>query len=127
MREPALAAPRPQNLWLWSGAAVGAVLLGLAVAWALVIMFQTATVVIVLENVPDNAVVEVDGDRITVVPAVNQPVAIERKAGKLEVVVKRGSEVFLAESVTLEAGKPFKLTVRTPAPIERTVSPPFSR
>ena len=61
-----------------------------------------------LENVPENAVVEVDGDRIIVTPAVDQPVTIEVKPGKHGVVVKRGSEVFLAEGVTLEAGKRFQ-------------------
>ena len=65
-----------------------------------------------LENVPENAVVEVDGDGIRVMPAVDQTVTLETNAGKHVVVVKRGSDVLLAERVTLETGKKLKLTLR---------------
>ena len=78
----------------------------------MVLRVKTANATIVLENVPENAVVEVDGDRITVTPTVGEPVMIEAQAGKHVVVVKRGGDVLLGESVTLESGKQFKLTVR---------------
>ena len=64
-----------------------------------------------LENVPEHAVVEVDGDRITVVSAAGQPVRIETRPGKHVVVVKRGVRVLMAESVGVEAGKHSRLNV----------------
>jgi len=98
----------PRAWW----AAAGVLLLGLVVAWAAVgLRVKTANGTIVLENVPADAVVEVDGDRITVTPTVGEPVKIQARAGKHGVVVKRGDLVLLGESVTLESGKQFKLTV----------------
>jgi formylglycine-generating enzyme required for sulfatase activity len=102
-------------------AVAGVLLLGSVVAWAAVVLkVKTADGVIVVENVPENAVVEVDGDRITVTPAGSEPIQIERQPGKYVVIVRRGDEVLLGESVTLQSGKTFKLTVRH----ERAVLPP---
>ncbi len=101
-------------------AAAGVSLLGLVVAWAaLVLRVKTANGTIVLENVPADAVVEIDGDRITVTPTVGEPLKIEAPAGKHGLVVRRGDLVLLVESVTLEAGKPFKhrLTARLEPPV----------
>ncbi len=101
-------------------AAAGLLLLGLVVAWgALVLRVKTAKGTIVLENVPADAVVEIDGDRITVTPTVGEPLKIEAPAGKHGLVVRRGDLVLLVESVTLEAGKPFKhkLTARIEPPV----------
>ena len=95
-------------------------LLGLVVAWAAMILrVKTANGTIVLENVPEDAVVEIDGDRITVTPTAGEPLKIEAPAGKHGLVVRRGDLVFLVESVTLEAGKPFKhkLTARLEPPV----------
>ena len=95
-------------------------LLGLVVAWAAVVLrVKTANGTIVLENVPEDAVVEIDGDRITVTPTVGEPVKFEAPAGKHGLVVRRGDLVLLVESVTLEAGKPFKhkLTARLEPPV----------
>ena len=101
-------------------AAAGVLLLGLVVASAAVVLrVKTANGTIVLENVPENAVVEVDGDRITVTPTVGEPLKIDAPAGKHGLVVRRGNLVLLVESVTLEAGKPFKhkLTARLEPPV----------
>ncbi len=121
LREPAPAARRSEVPWLWAAAAV-AVLLGLAGAWALAIMVKPPKGMIVLENVPENAVVEVDGDGIRVMPAVDQTVTLETNAGKHVVVVKRGSDLLLAERVTLETGKKLKLTLRTVRPTGKHIS-----
>ena len=106
----------PRARW----AAAGVLLLGLVVAWAAVVLrVKTANGTIVLENVPADAVVEIDGDRITVTPTVGEPVMFEAPAGKHGLVVRRGDLVLLVESVTLEAGKPFKhkLTARLEPPV----------
>ena len=49
-------------------------------------------------------------------PPRGEPVKIEAQAGKHGVVVKRGEDVLLGESVTIESGKQFKLTVRSESP-----------
>ena len=85
----------------------------------MILRVKTANGTIVLENVPADAVVEIDGDRITVTPTVGEPVKIEAPAGKHGLVVRRGGLVLLVESVTLEAGKQFKhkLTARLEPPV----------
>ena len=106
----------PRAWW----AAAGVLLLGLVVAWAAVILrVKTANGTIVLENVPADAVVEIDGYRIAVTPAVGEPLKIEAPADKHGLVVRRGDLVLLVENVTLEAGKPFKhkLTARLELPV----------
>ena len=115
---PAVAAlERQRSRWMWPAVAAGVLLLGLVVAWAAgVFKVKTKDGVIVLENVPEDALVEVDGERITVTPAVGKPIKIEAPAGKHEVAVKRGNDVFLGESVTVESGKPLKLMVRLEPP-----------
>ena len=93
-------------------------LLGLVVACGVVLLrVKTANGTIVLENVPADAVVEIDGDKITVTPTVGEPVKIEVSAGTHGVVVKRGKDVLLGESVTVESGKYFKLTARIEPPV----------
>ena len=114
---------------MWPAVAAGVLLLGLVVAWAAgVFKVKTKDGVIVLENVPADALVEVDGERIKVTPAVGEPIKIEAPAGKHEVAVKRGNDVFLRESVTIESGKPLKLMVRlepptTPEPTRNSPPP----
>ena len=46
--------------------------------------------VIVLENVPENGAVEVDGDKVMVTPGRREPLTIKAQAGEHVVVVKRG-------------------------------------
>jgi serine/threonine protein kinase/type 1 glutamine amidotransferase len=103
----------PQTWW----AVAGALLFGLIVAWAAVILkVKTANGWIVLENVPENAVVEIDGDRVTVTPNGGESIQIEAAAGKHDVVVKRGDDSPFVKRVPVESGKPFKLTVRLESP-----------
>jgi serine/threonine protein kinase len=121
LRDPAAAAQRPQGRWLWPAAVGALLLLALVIAWALVATGKAPTGVIELKNVPQNAVVEVDGERIAVDPAAGQPVTIEIRAGKHVVVVKRGAQVLMAESVGVEAGKHSRLNV--PAAVGGRIQP----
>jgi len=98
-------------------ATAGILLLSLLLASSAVIFkIKTRHGVIVLENVPENALVEVDGDRITVHTAQGDPIKIEGQAGKHVVVVKRGDDVLMGESVTLQSGQELKLTVHLDRP-----------
>jgi len=102
----------PPPPWIWPVAA-GVVLLGLLILWAPgVLKLETRDGVIVVENVPESAVVEVDGDKVTVHPLKGEPVRIEAPPGKHYVIVKRGQDLLLGERVTLESGKPYRLSVR---------------
>ena len=101
--------------WLWPAAAAGVLLMGLIIAWAMVVLRpNTANGTIVLEGVPEDAVVEIDGGRVTIAPTVDEPFVFEASVGKHGLVVRRGDLVLLVQSVTIEAGKPFvhRLTAR---------------
>ena len=73
---------------------------------------DTANGTIVLANVPADAVVEIDGEKRTLAPTIGTPVKIEARLGRHGVVVRRGEDVLLGESVNLESGKEFQLIVR---------------
>ena len=95
------------------------VLLGLLVAVAVVVRLQTRHGTIVLDNVPPDAVVEIDGERITVNPAEGEPLQFEAAAGKHVLVVRRGDLALFAQNVTIEVGKQWKhaFTARLEPPI----------
>ena len=103
-------------------AAVGVLLLGLVAASVAVIKLRVQNGVIVLENVPANALVEVDGQRVTVSPAVGKPVKIEADPGDHGVMVKWGDVQVLGTTVAVESGKEFKLTIRLEPPARREPS-----
>ncbi len=107
----------PRGWWT----AAGVLLLGLSGAWWAVIL-NTQHGVIVLENVPASAVVEIDGDRLSRSRTDGEPVKIEARAGKHVVLIKQGDDVLLGESVVLPSGTQLKLSVRlvSPAAAEST-------
>ncbi len=96
-------------------AAAGLLLLGLSGAWWATIP-KTQHGVIVLEDVPASAIVEIDGDRLTRSRTGGEPIKIEARAGKHVVLVKRGDDVLLGESVDLPPRKQLKLSVRLDSP-----------
>ena len=89
--------------------------------WVLTVKTKHGT--IVLENVPENAIVEIDGDRISLNAQGTLPLKIEVQPGKHGVLVKRGNEKLLGESVTLESGKQSVLIVRLEPLIPAATSP----
>jgi len=91
----------------------GLLLLGLLTLWdSGVLKVKSKDGVIVVENVPENAVVEADGHNVSVGPVKGEPVRIEAPPGKHNVLVKRGRVVLLGQSVTLESGGSITLSVR---------------
>jgi len=114
----------PRRSWHWPLVAGGILLVALSIAWfAGVLTIKTKDGVIVLENVPENAVVEIDGSKVTVTAGKGDPIRIEIKPGTHGVVVKQGSDPLLVESVTLEAGKQLKLVVSVKKAAENQPSP----
>ena len=107
---------RPRLRAWWTAGSV-LLLACLVTCGVVVLSLKTANGTIVLENVPADAVVEVDGDRIPITPTVGEPVIVVAQAGKHVVLVKRGADVLIRETVTLESGKQLKLT----APYESSV------
>ena len=69
--------------------------------------------VLLLENMRENAVVEVDGKRVPVSSTAGSPLKkLEISPGTHGVLVKEGNDVLLGESVTLESGSQVTLRVR---------------
>ena len=88
-------------------------LLGLIAIWAgIVLIVKTHDGTLVLENLPENATVAVDEQKVLVTTAEGKPVEIQLKPGQHGVVIKRDGVVITGERVTIESGKDFKLVVR---------------
>jgi serine/threonine protein kinase len=105
--------------WFWLATVAGLLLLGFLVVWAVVVLVvRTPNGNLVLENVPEKAVVEVDGEKkVIVTPAAGKPIEIQLKPGTHSVVVKRDGVVLTGETLTIESGKDFKLDVRREAEV----------
>ena len=96
--------------WLTWPMVTGVMSLGLLLALAIGVMTaQTKDGVIVVENVPAGGVVELDGAKVRM-GAVNGPsLRIAARPGEHAVIVKRGEELLLGESVVVESGKAVRL------------------
>jgi cyclophilin family peptidyl-prolyl cis-trans isomerase len=97
-----------------AGAAVGVLLLGLVVLWAAgVFRVKTKDGTIVLENLPADAEVVVDGETLTIKSSDGKAVAISVAAGKKHQlqVKKEGFKVF-GEEVEIDAGGRRAIRVR---------------
>jgi len=118
---PAPAAPRrPKPPWIWPTAAAGLLLLGLFVAWGVVLWVKTANGMIELVNLPKDAEVFVDGEKVKITwPVGGKPAVITVTAGmhKLmvknhKVLVKKDGLEISGDEVTVQAEGQEKFTVR---------------
>ena len=100
--------------WVWPSVGVGLLLLAFLIAWAAgVLKVKTRDGVIVLENLPSDAEVFVDGERITLTwPDGGPPVEITVPVGKHGVQVKKDGFQTLGEEVVLETGGQSRIHVR---------------
>jgi serine/threonine protein kinase len=111
-RRPALA-PMRRRPWFWPSVAVGALFLGLLIAWGIVIRFKTADGTIELVNLPEDAEVFVDGNKFTVTSSGGgKPAVITVKPGKHTVRVEKDGFEVDGPEVTIKAGGSVQLTVR---------------
>jgi serine/threonine protein kinase len=106
-------APARRPPWLWPSAAGGILVLGLFVAWMSGVKVKTPDGVIVLEKVPKDSEILVDGSKITFAwPGGGKPVEIRAVPGQHRVEVsKDGFQTFGAE-VAIKTGGSEVVTVR---------------
>jgi hypothetical protein len=104
--------PRGQRGPLLAG--LGAALLVLAVLAGVVLRLKTRNGVVLLENVPADAEVFVDGRKIEIIaPGRKEPLQIEVPEGQHQVKVTTGGQEVLGEQVNVRWGKadPLKVTL----------------
>jgi serine/threonine protein kinase len=106
--------PTRRPPWVWPAVAVGVVVLGLLVAWlGGTFRVKTPDGVIVLENLPKDAEILVDGGKITVTwPGDDKPVEIRAVPGQRKVEVKKDGFKTFGEVVTVKTGESEEVTVR---------------
>ena len=107
----------PRAWW----AAAGVLLLGFVVAWAVVLRVKTSNGIIELVNLPQDAEVFVDGEKVTVTwPGGGRPAVVTVTAGKHKIKVKKDELETSGEEVTVQTGGKEELTVRfVPLVVER--------
>jgi formylglycine-generating enzyme required for sulfatase activity/serine/threonine protein kinase len=107
-------APTQRSPWMWSLFAVGVLSFGLFAAWmGGVFRLKTAEGVIVLENVPKDSEILVDGNRITFTwPSGGKPVEIRAVPGQHRVEVSKEGFKRFGQDVTIKADGLEEVTVR---------------
>jgi serine/threonine protein kinase len=101
---------RPRAWW----AAAGTVGLGLLLVWGSgILKVKTGDGVIVVKDLPRDADVFVDDERITLEwPGAGEAIEIRAVPGRRKVEVKKGSWTTFGETITVKAGEKAKVTVR---------------
>jgi hypothetical protein len=115
--------------WVWSAVALGVLMLGLFAAWmGGVFKVKTPDGVIVLENVPKDSEILVDGNNITfTLPGGGKPVKIRAVPGQHKVEVKKDGFQTFGEVVTVKTDESEEVTVRLePLVVDRPPVPPAS-
>jgi tRNA A-37 threonylcarbamoyl transferase component Bud32 len=111
------ARPGPGGRWRkrWPLLAAGAALLGLVVLGAVMLRLRTQYGTVLLENLPSDAEVSLDGRKIEItVPGRAEPVRVEVPEGRHRLKVTSGATEIAGEQVTVSWGKadPLKITLR---------------
>jgi hypothetical protein len=112
---------------MWPSVAVGAVLFGLVTAWASgAFSVKTKDGVIVIENLPEQANVYVDGGVVTVRPVADSNSGeITVRAGNHRVEVKQGDVTVAGETVSIASGETKAMRIRLePLPKSNSEPPP---
>jgi serine/threonine protein kinase len=107
-------APIGQPPWVWPSVAVGVLTFGLLAAWmGGVFKVKTPDGVIVLDNVPKDSEILVDGKTITFTwPGVGEPLEIRAVPGQRRIEVKKDGFTTFGEVVTIKADGSEEITVR---------------
>jgi hypothetical protein len=120
--KPKAAEPKPsptevpvrRPVWVWPAVAAGVLMLGLIAAWmGGVFKVKTPDGVIVLENVPEDAEILVDGGKINVKwPGAGEPLEIRAVPGQRTMSVRKDGLTTFGEVVTVKAAESVEVTVR---------------
>jgi serine/threonine protein kinase len=117
---PAAAGPVRRPSWLWPSVVIGLLIFGLFTLWlGGVFKVNTPDGVIVVENVPRDADVVVDGNKITFTwPVAAKPLEIRAVPGRHKVQVQKEGVTLLGEEVEIAAGGRQSIKVRLePLPV----------
>ena len=110
---------RPIPRWLLPAVAAGVLVVGLAVAWGVILRVKTANGMIELVNLPKDAEVLVDGDEAAVTwPGGGKPAVITVTAGKRRILVKKDGLEISGDELTVKAEGIEKFTVRLVPPVK---------
>jgi hypothetical protein len=109
--------------WVWPSVAAAALLLGLIVVWGSgIVKIKTPEGIIVLEDLPDQAMVLVDGKKATVHwPDGSGSAEISLAPGEHMVQVKKDGFTTIGQKVTIESGRTKLVTARL-EPLESPLS-----
>ena len=121
MNEPALELALSNNdathrlpSWLWPVVSVAVLLTALLSAWVSGFLISgSGEGFLILNNLPANAVVKVDGDRSTIESANGVLPKLRLRPGRRVVEVKRGEHTLVNQPVTIEPGRTYRLTMNT--------------
>ncbi len=104
---------RQRSRWMWPAVATGVLLLGLVVAWGVILRVKTANGMIELVNLPKDAEVLVDGAEVAVTwPGAGKPAVITVTAGTHKVMVKKDGIEISDNEVTVQADGKETFSVR---------------
>jgi hypothetical protein len=107
------AAPVRRPPWVWAAVATGVLLFGLLAAWLGVFKVKTPDGVIVLKDVPQDAEIFVDGDKVTLAwPGSGKPFEIRTVPGDHKVEVKKDGFRAFGETVRVKMDKSPEVTVQ---------------
>ena len=108
------AGPRRRSPSVWASVALGVLILGFYAAWmAGVFNVKTPEGVIVLENLPKDAEVSVDGSKITPSwPGVGKPVEIRAVPGQRKLEVNKDGFSTFVKELTVKTHESEEVTVR---------------
>jgi serine/threonine protein kinase/WD40 repeat protein len=110
-------APTRRPRWLRASVAGGVLLLALFVAWAGVVRVKTSNGTIELVNLPKDADVFIDGEKVAVTwPGGGKPAVISVTAAKHKVSVKKDGLEFSSAEMTVRAGGKEEFIVRLVPP-----------
>jgi serine/threonine protein kinase len=102
---PAIVASASPPRSLWPSVAVGSLLLGFIIAWTVIVRVKTKYGEIVVKNVPDEAVVSVDREKLKIkLPGEGDPVEVTAGPHGSGVVVKEGESELKGDEVTIGSG-----------------------
>jgi serine/threonine protein kinase len=107
-----VASARPPR-WLWPSVAVGSLLLGFLVAWAVIVRVNTKDGQIVVKNIPEHAEASVDDEQLKLkLPGNPDLVEIKPAPDRSGVQVKNGETVVTGEEVNIESAGETPLSVQ---------------